>query len=54
VRTADYFGPDRRRRDDPNFTGPWRRSTDPAARTSASGGASGGDAGWGRSDRRIP
>ena len=28
VRTADYFGPDRRRRADPNFTGPWRRSTD--------------------------
>jgi CheY-like chemotaxis protein len=28
VRTQDYFGPDRRRRADPNFTGPWRRSTD--------------------------
>lgn len=28
VRTADYFGPDRRRRDDPDFAGPWRRSTD--------------------------
>ena len=31
VRTADYFGPDRRRRQDPNFNGPWRRSTDPQA-----------------------
>lgn len=28
VRTQNYFGPDRRRRADPNFTGPWRRSTD--------------------------
>jgi DNA-binding response OmpR family regulator len=24
-----YFGPDRRRRVDPRFTGPWRRSDDP-------------------------
>ena len=30
VRTATYFGPDRRRRDDPTFVGPWRRSTDQA------------------------
>lgn len=28
VRTQDYFGPDRRRRGDPNYRGPWRRSTD--------------------------
>jgi CheY-like chemotaxis protein len=28
IRTATYFGPDRRRRADPKFTGPWRRSTD--------------------------
>ena len=28
VRTADYFGPDRRRRDDPNYTGPYRRQSD--------------------------
>jgi CheY-like chemotaxis protein len=28
VRTQDYFGPDRRRRVDPNYKGPWRRSTD--------------------------
>jgi CheY-like chemotaxis protein len=28
VRTATYFGPDRRRRADPNHPGPWRRSTD--------------------------
>lgn len=30
VRTADYFGPDRRRRQDPDFKGPWRRASDPA------------------------
>jgi two-component system, chemotaxis family, chemotaxis protein CheY len=29
VRTQDYFGPDRRRRPDPNFKGPWRRANDP-------------------------
>jgi len=28
VRTRDYFGPDRRRRADPSFEGPWRRATD--------------------------
>jgi two-component system chemotaxis response regulator CheY len=28
VRTTTYFGPDRRRRDDPAFPGPWLRSTD--------------------------
>ena len=28
VRCEDYFGPDRRRRNDPNFKGPFRRSTD--------------------------
>ena len=28
VRTADYFGPDRRRRQDPEFHGPWRRQGD--------------------------
>lgn len=28
IRTQTYFGPDRRRRADPNFTGPWRRATD--------------------------
>lgn len=28
VRTATYFGPDRRRRDDPAFTGPYRRAAD--------------------------
>jgi two-component system chemotaxis response regulator CheY len=25
IRTEDYFGPDRRRRDDPRHSGPWRR-----------------------------
>jgi CheY-like chemotaxis protein len=28
IRTAHYFGPDRRRRQDPNFMGPWRRKDD--------------------------
>ena len=28
VRSDDYFGPDRRRRNDANFKGPFRRSTD--------------------------
>jgi CheY-like chemotaxis protein len=28
VRSANYFGPDRRRRADPNWPGPFRRSTD--------------------------
>ena len=28
VRTADYFGPDRRRRADPSYDGPYRRATD--------------------------
>ena len=30
IRTSDYFGPDRRRRADPAYSGPWRRSTDAA------------------------
>ncbi|MFN9711577.1 MAG: response regulator, partial [Alphaproteobacteria bacterium] len=28
IRSKSYFGPDRRRRTDPNFPGPWRRETD--------------------------
>lgn len=28
VRTGDYFGPDRRRRNDPDHPGPWRRGGD--------------------------
>lgn len=32
VRTATYFGPCRRRRDDPNHPGPWRREGEPGAR----------------------
>jgi CheY-like chemotaxis protein len=32
VRTGDYFGPDRRRRADPHFQGPWRREGDAAER----------------------
>jgi CheY-like chemotaxis protein len=35
VRTRDYFGPDRRRRADPNFQGPWRREGDGARRRTA-------------------
>lgn len=29
VKSPDYFGPDRRRRDDPRYKGPWRRMSDP-------------------------
>lgn len=29
VKCTDYFGPDRRRRDDPRHKGPWRRASDP-------------------------
>jgi DNA-binding response OmpR family regulator len=32
VRTDSYFGPDRRRRADPNFSGPFRRESDGAKR----------------------
>ena len=32
VRTKTYFGPDRRRRADPSFAGPYRRSGDGASR----------------------
>jgi CheY-like chemotaxis protein len=28
IRCAQYFGPDRRRREDPDYRGPWRRSAD--------------------------
>jgi DNA-binding response OmpR family regulator len=28
VKASTYFGPDRRRRQDPRYNGPWRRSTD--------------------------
>jgi CheY-like chemotaxis protein len=31
IRTASYFGPDRRRKDDPSYDGPKRRSTDEGA-----------------------
>lgn len=29
IQTESYFGPDRRRRQDPRFQGPWRRAMDP-------------------------
>src|SRR6516165_5420961 len=35
VKTADYFGPDRRRRADPNYVGPFRRESDGAKRVMA-------------------
>ena len=35
VKSNSYFGPDRRRRQDPAHTGPWRRSTDDKAPTQA-------------------
>jgi CheY-like chemotaxis protein len=36
VRTNDYFGPDRRRRPDPLYTGPFRRESDGEQRKAAS------------------
>ncbi|WP_372785230.1 response regulator [Phenylobacterium sp.] len=36
VRTPNYFGPDRRRRADPAFRGPWRREGDEAQQKAAS------------------
>jgi two-component system chemotaxis response regulator CheY len=35
VKSEDYFGPDRRRRADPNFRGPFRRSGDGAQQKAA-------------------
>ncbi|WP_297696833.1 response regulator [Phenylobacterium sp.] len=35
VRAGDYFGPDRRRRQDPNHEGPWRRASDAAQQKAA-------------------
>ncbi|THD61232.1 response regulator [Phenylobacterium sp.] len=35
VKSADYFGPDRRRRADPAFAGPFRRDTDGTPRRAA-------------------
>lgn len=29
IQTGGYFGPDRRRRQDPRYLGPWRRAGDP-------------------------
>jgi len=37
VRTMDYFGPDRRRKQDAAYAGPWRRSTDPGRARHESG-----------------
>jgi two-component system, chemotaxis family, chemotaxis protein CheY len=35
VRAPGYFGPDRRRRADPRFKGPWRRNSDAARQDAA-------------------
>lgn len=35
IRTASYFGPDRRRRADPNYAGPERRVAEPAQQKAA-------------------
>ena len=35
VKTEDYFGPDRRRRADPNYQGPFRRESDGVRRRAA-------------------
>jgi two-component system, chemotaxis family, chemotaxis protein CheY len=37
VHAPNYFGPDRRRRADPVFRGPWRRESDAAQQRSATG-----------------
>lgn len=37
VRAGDYFGPDRRRRDDPAHDGPWRRAADGGRRAATAG-----------------
>ena len=37
VRAPNYFGPDRRRRVDPAYHGPWRREGDAALRNAATG-----------------
>lgn len=34
VKTKDYFGPDRRRRNDPEYKGPFRRASDEKSRAS--------------------
>jgi CheY-like chemotaxis protein len=46
VRTAAYFGPDRRRREDPAFPGPWRRAGDAARAPTAPGPIAGDDLRW--------
>jgi CheY-like chemotaxis protein len=51
VRTDSYFGPDRRRRTDPAYAGPWRRFDDPnriapAPARSAPGSNGGDDLVW--------
>ncbi|WP_309606698.1 response regulator [Phenylobacterium sp.] len=35
IRNPSYIGPERRRRTDPNFTGPWRRAADGVRRMTA-------------------
>jgi CheY-like chemotaxis protein len=37
VRTAGYFGPDRRRRDDTTFAGPWVRASDAHGKAKTAG-----------------
>ncbi len=41
IRTQEYFGPDRRRRQDPAFTGPWRRQGDGELSAAAAAAAEG-------------
>lgn len=43
VRSPTYFGPERRRRDDPNYRGPWRRAADTGQRSTRGGPAGPGD-----------
>jgi len=41
VRSASYFGPDRRRRDDPTYNGAWRRAADNGKPPASRGGQAG-------------
>ena len=42
VRTSEYFGPDRRRRQDPAHMGPWRRQGDETIAAAVAAGAASG------------
>lgn len=53
VRSKGYFGPDRRRRADPNFSGPYRRAADDQVGLIEARGPDAGGAGLGEAGRDI-